>query len=85
MNDKVQKLYNDYLTMTGQNETAAASLTLADTMQSMQDHVTPAHGVPMTVPEVAKFLRVRPDKVLGWIRSGELAGCPDTLSLSLRA
>ena len=29
---------------------------------------------PMMVPEVAKFLRVRPDKVLSWIRSGRLRG-----------
>jgi len=29
---------------------------------------------PLTVPEVAKFLRVRPDKVLSWIRSGRLRG-----------
>ena len=29
---------------------------------------------PATVPEVAKFLRVRPDKVLSWIRSGRLRG-----------
>ena len=28
----------------------------------------------MTVPEVAKLLRVRPDKVLSWIRSGRLRG-----------
>ena len=26
------------------------------------------------MPEVAKFLRVRPDKVLSWIRSGRLRG-----------
>ena len=29
---------------------------------------------PLSVPEVAKFLRVRPDKVLSWIRSGRLRG-----------
>jgi len=26
-----------------------------------------------TPPEIAKRLRIRPDKVLGWIKSGELA------------
>jgi excisionase family DNA binding protein len=31
-------------------------------------------GQPLTVPEVAKFLRVRPNKVLSWIRSGRLRG-----------
>jgi len=34
----------------------------------------PAANRPLTVPEVAKFLRVRPDKVLSWIRSGRLRG-----------
>jgi excisionase family DNA binding protein len=29
---------------------------------------------PLTVPEVAKYLRVRPDKVLSWLRSGRLRG-----------
>jgi excisionase family DNA binding protein len=29
---------------------------------------------PLTVPEVAKFLRVHRDKVLSWIRSGRLRG-----------
>jgi excisionase family DNA binding protein len=28
----------------------------------------------LTVPEVAKLLRVRPDKVLTWVRSGKLKG-----------
>ncbi len=31
-------------------------------------------GRPLTVPEVATLLRVRPDKVLAWIRSGRLRG-----------
>ena len=31
-------------------------------------------GRPLTVPEVAGHLRVRPDKVLAWIRSGRLRG-----------
>ncbi len=36
--------------------------------------LTPAETGPMTVPEVAKLLHVRPDKVLAWIRSGRLRG-----------
>ena len=36
--------------------------------------LTPTNTGPMTVPEVAKLLRVRPDKVLAWIRSGRLRG-----------
>jgi excisionase family DNA binding protein len=34
----------------------------------------PTGDCPLTVPEVAKFLRVRPDKVLSWVRSGRLRG-----------
>jgi excisionase family DNA binding protein len=34
----------------------------------------PTGDRPLTVPEVAKFLRVRPDKVLSWVRSGRLRG-----------
>ena len=29
---------------------------------------------PLTVPEVARHLRVRPDKVLAWVHSGRLRG-----------
>ena len=36
--------------------------------------VVSAANQPLTVPEVAKLLRVRPDKVLSWIRSGRLRG-----------
>ena len=44
---------------------------LTDAMQTRQV-VQP--NQPLTVPEVAKYLRVRPDKVLSWIRSGRLFG-----------
>ncbi len=57
--------YNEYLEKTGE-ASAAAALTLADVVQAGER--------PLTVPEVAKFLRVRPNKVLSWIRSGRLRG-----------
>ncbi len=77
MNPAVAQLYDEYLQRTGEIA-AAASLTLADVMQSARkaDRVgaTPSPDQPLTVPEVAKFLRVRPDKILSWIRSGRLRG-----------
>jgi excisionase family DNA binding protein len=92
VNGIVIALYDEYLKLTGDNG-AAASLTLADVMQSGMDAqvqaasepaavvnkmvalaVARAIDRPMTVPEVAKFLRVRPDKVLSWVRSGRLRG-----------
>jgi len=39
-----------------------------------QDNRPAPPNQPLTVPEVAKFLRVSPDKVLSWIRSGRLRG-----------
>jgi excisionase family DNA binding protein len=78
MNPAVEQLYADYLQRTNCDTTAAASLTLAEVMQSAKDVNgavgTPQQNRPLTVPEVAKFLRVRPDKVLSWIRSGRLRG-----------
>ena len=77
MNAVVAQLYDEYLQRTGEIA-AAASLTLADVMQSARkaDRVwaQPSPDQPLTVPEVAKFLRVRPDKILSWIRSGRLRG-----------
>lgn len=86
MNDAVLKLYDTYLKYTS-NNAVAASLTLADLMQRTllaktaepmaKPAAEPAEATdnrPMMVPEVAKFLRVRPDKVLSWIRSGRLRG-----------
>ena len=69
MNSAVEQLYAEYLQRTNHDTTAAASLTLADVMRSAR-HADRA----LTVPEVAKFLRVSPDKVLSWIRSGRLRG-----------
>ncbi len=59
------------------NEATAAILTLADVMQRMLDtgRAEPLQSTkPLTVPEVAKFLRVAPTKVLTWIRNGRLRG-----------
>jgi excisionase family DNA binding protein len=74
MNDTVWTIYREYLDRTG-NEAAAASLALADTMrQGLDAGNAGSPNRPMTVPEVAKLLRVSPDKVLSWIRSGRLRG-----------
>jgi len=76
MLDTIANLYNDFLRLANGDTTAASNLVLVHTMQSVgtgQDRgVDPEK--PMTVPEVAKLLRVRPDKVLAWIRSGRLRG-----------
>lgn len=72
MNPAIQRLYADYLALTGEN-TAAANLALAHVMQE-SGSVRISSDQPLTAPEVAKFLRVRPDKVLAWIRSGRLRG-----------
>jgi hypothetical protein len=69
MNATVYTIFREYLERTDQDHVAAASLTLADVMQSTLDArgVLPSAALsqPMTVPEVAKFLRVSPDKVQG--------------------
>jgi len=75
MNPAVEQLYADYLQRTDSDTTAAASLTLADVMQSARDTdrvEATLPGQPLTVPEVARLLRVRQDKVLNWIRRGDL-------------
>ncbi len=59
-------LYHDFLRLTG-DPTAASNLVLAHMKGGDTDR-------PLTPPEVAKLLRVRPDKVLAWIRSGRLRG-----------
>lgn len=68
MNDTLLKHYNEALELVDGDKAAAAQLVLASMLGQTQV------GQPMTVPEVAKFLRVRPDKVLAWIRSGRLRG-----------
>ena len=70
MNDAVVRDFHEYLELTG-DRAAAANLVLA---AATREH-RPAAPLerPMTVPEVAKFLRVTPPKVLRWIRGGELS------------
>ena len=76
MNPTTWATYKEYLDRVNEPN-AAAALTLANAMQTSREDrpsAQPASGQPMTVPEVAKFLRVRPNKVLSWIRSGRLRG-----------
>ncbi len=72
MNATTWTTYREYLERVN-DPAAAASLTLADVMQSNTGQAELPHQ-PLTVPEVAKLLRVRPNKVLSWIRSGRLRG-----------
>jgi len=73
VNAAVTREYTEYLELTG-NEAAAASLVLAAALRDQQAGNTASPVRPLTVPEVARFLRVRPNKVLSWIRSGRLRG-----------
>jgi excisionase family DNA binding protein len=68
LNTAIVNLYNQYLQHTG-DKVAAASLTLAELMQ---DEPSPALPPVLTTHHAAKMLRVSPDKILAWIRSGEL-------------
>jgi excisionase family DNA binding protein len=72
MNNQVVGEYDEYLKLTSQDTAAAASLTLAAALRECRSATRSDR--PLTVPEVAKFLRVSPDKVLSWIRSGRLRG-----------
>jgi len=72
MNNQVVSQYNEYLQLTGGDKAAAASLAVAHLLAA--GHSQFVVNQPLTVPEVAKFLRVRPEKVLSWIRSGRLRG-----------
>ncbi len=72
MNAVTQKLYDQCLEMTGNDRTAAAQLVLADALQNGRK--SSFLDAPLTLPEVASHLRVRREKVLHWIRSGELRG-----------
>jgi excisionase family DNA binding protein len=74
MNDSVLRRYSAYLDHTGGDRAAAAALALAETLEAHRPAAVELPVQPMTVPEVAKFLRVRPNKVLSWIRSGRLRG-----------
>jgi hypothetical protein len=80
MNQQVHALYAEYLSHTSGDKAAAASLTLADVLQRTLDARLPFESTkpaieanrPMTVPEIAKFLRVKPQTVLCWVHSGDL-------------
>jgi excisionase family DNA binding protein len=71
MNATIVREYSKYLAHTG-DQTAAGCLVLAAALRECRP--TPRPDQPLTVPEVAKLLRVSPDKVLSWIRSGRLRG-----------
>lgn len=68
MNDAVLQLYRSYLQETS-DPAAAASLALADVLMQPRP---PAPVPPLTVPEIARLLRVRQTKVLSWIHAGRL-------------
>ena len=72
MNPATWNLYKAYLERVN-DPSAAAALTLADALQSQVTRPLDTDR-PMTVPEVAKLLRVKREKVLLWIRSGRLRG-----------
>ena len=80
MNSTVYNIFREYLDKTQQDPAAAASLTLADILQTTLDAQSPKTGVPaaeatgrpMTVAEAARWLRIAPGKVLQWIHGGEL-------------
>ena len=72
MNPEVKTLFEQYLELAEGDKAAAASLVVAHFLAA--GHNPSIINQPLTVPEVAKFLRVRPDKVLSWIRSGRLQG-----------
>ena len=87
MNAVVNALYAAYLDRTGGDKVAAATLALAAVICEAQgvmratasaaqtataEAATHRCDQPLTVPEVARVLRVRRSKVLGWIRKGKL-------------
>jgi excisionase family DNA binding protein len=71
MNDTVMQHYAEYLQETG-DKAAAASLTLAAVMTEQGRGAPSPVEQPMTVSEVARLLRVKPQTVLTWIHSGDM-------------
>ena len=69
MNADAKKLFDECLEMTAWDRAAAAQLLLAD---ALKGNPTRLLERPLTVPETASYLRVRKDKILHWIHSGEL-------------
>jgi len=77
MNAAVQQDFTEALELVGGDKAAAANLVLASALRAgpLATHGQPMpQKPPLTVPEVAKLLRVRQTKVLSWIRSGRLRG-----------
>lgn len=74
MNATVNALYADYLKYTDGDKAAAASLTLAAILCDRLIQLAPGLDRPLTISEVAKLLRIQPNKVLNWVRDGELRG-----------
>lgn len=73
MNDLLLQDFAEALRLVDGDRAAAANLALASALRSSVRIAVPTDR-PLTVPEVAKLLRVRRDKVLAWIRSGRLHG-----------
>jgi excisionase family DNA binding protein len=73
MNPAVLQDFNEALQLVAGDKVAAANLALASALRGNQA-VALSTNTPLTVPEVAKHLRVRRTKVLSWIRSGRLRG-----------
>ncbi len=79
MNDTVLQDFAEAVHLVNGDRAAAANLALASALRDKQmpgpsDRLDASSTRPLTVPEVAKFLRVRRSKVLSWIRSGRLRG-----------
>jgi excisionase family DNA binding protein len=68
----IDKLFANY--RKENSDIVAAVLTLASVLSKASD------DKPLTVPEIAKKLRVRQPKVLAWIRSGRLKAVNITTS-----
>ena len=75
MNDTTWTIYREYLDKTG-NEAAAASLTLAHTLQETIDaKVSPMPLTALTVAETADRLKVTRQTIYRLFNSGRLPGC----------
>ena len=76
MNATVYTIFREYLDKTQQDSAAAASLTLADVLQSTLDNretaVPPPPEAALTVTETAKRLSVAPNTVYNLVARGEL-------------
>ena len=75
MNSTAYAIYEEYFTKTN-DAGAAASLTLADVMQTTLDAGQPAAKAEpprsLTVKQVAENLQLSDEQVLAWIKAGDL-------------